>query len=52
VAKEKVTVLEAKAHQDAVVAEQLRKERDDSRQTETRLHGEHDGARRERDGAQ
>jgi hypothetical protein len=50
--KEKVTALEAKAHQDAMVAERLRMERDDSCQIETRLRGEHDGARRERDGTQ
>jgi hypothetical protein len=45
-------VLEGKARQDAAVAEWLHKERDDSRQTETRLRGEHDGAHQKRDGAQ
>jgi chromosome segregation ATPase len=51
-AEEKVTTLEAKARQDATVAERLRKERDDLRQTETRLRRECNGARQERDGTQ
>jgi hypothetical protein len=51
-AQEKVVALEAKARQDATVAERLRKERDDSRQTKSRLCTECDGARRERDSTQ
>jgi hypothetical protein len=42
--QEKVTALEAKARQDAMVVEWFRKERDDLRQTELRLRTERDGA--------
>jgi hypothetical protein len=49
--QEKVTKMEAKARQDAMVAERLHKERDDSCPTETRLCSEHDGAWREHDNA-
>jgi hypothetical protein len=44
VTQEKVTALEAKARQDATVAEWLCKERDNSRQTEMRIRSERDGA--------
>jgi uncharacterized protein YoaH (UPF0181 family) len=42
----------AKAYQDATVAKWLRKDRDDSRQTVSRLHIERDRARQERDSTQ
>jgi hypothetical protein len=52
VAQEKIATLEAKARQDAMVAERLCQEQDDSCWTESRLRTECDGARQERDSVQ
>jgi hypothetical protein len=48
-AEQRLVALEVKAHQDAMTAEQIREEREESRQTKERLCMEHSTARIERD---